>query len=53
MITFPPSPCLLKSGIVLIDAEMSTMQRMIALQYNLDTLSRTLQAQAVYGGFSR
>jgi hypothetical protein len=47
MTTFPNSPKLLKGGIVLIDPTTSTVQRIIALQYNPDTISRTLQSQGV------
>lgn len=47
MTTFPDSPRLLKGGIVLIDPDTSAVLRVIALQYNPDTLSRTLQIQAV------
>jgi hypothetical protein len=47
MSTFPGSPRLLKGGIVLIDPETSTVERIISLQYNPDTLSRTLQVQGV------
>jgi hypothetical protein len=47
MTTFPNSPKLLKGGIVLIDPTTSTVQRIIALQYNPDTISRTLQPQGV------
>jgi len=47
MSTFPNSPRLVKGGLVLIDAETSAVQRIIVLQYNPDTLSRTLQPQAV------
>jgi hypothetical protein len=47
MTTFPRSPRLLKGGIVLIDPQTAAVQRIIALQYNPDTLSRTLQVQAV------
>lgn len=46
---FPNSPKLLKGGIVLIDPATSAVQRIIALQYNPDTLSRTLQVQGVSG----
>jgi hypothetical protein len=46
MTTFPNSPRLLKGGIVLIDPQTSAVLRVIALQYNPDTLSRTLQVQA-------
>jgi hypothetical protein len=45
MTTFPGSPKLLKGGIVLIDPETAKVQRIIALQYNPDSLSRTLQVQ--------
>ena len=47
MTTFANSPRLLKGGLVLIDADTSVVQRIIVLQYNPDTLSRTLQPQAV------
>jgi hypothetical protein len=47
MTTFPNSPRVLKGGIVLIDPDTSAVQRIIVLQYNPDTLSRTLQVQAV------
>ena len=47
MTTFPNSPRLIKGGIVLIDPQTSAVLRVIALQYNPDTLSRTLQIQAV------
>ena len=43
MPSFPNSPRLLKGGIVLIDPESSAVRRVIALQYNPDTLARTLQ----------
>ena len=47
MTTFPNSPRLLKGGIVLIDADTSAVRRIVVLQYNPDTLSRTLQPQTV------
>jgi len=47
MTTFPGSPRLLKGGIVLIDPTSGAVQRIIALQYNPDTLSRTLQVRGV------
>jgi hypothetical protein len=47
MSTFPNSPLLLKGGIVLIDPTTGAIQRIITLQYNPDTLTRTLQAQTV------
>ena len=43
---FPNSPRLLKGGIVVIDAESGAIQRVIALQYTPDTLSRTLQPKS-------
>jgi hypothetical protein len=45
MTTFPGSPRLLKGGIVLIDPQTSAIKRIIALQYNPDTLSRSLQVK--------
>jgi hypothetical protein len=50
MTNFPNSPRLVKGGIVLMDPNTSVVQRVIALQYNPDSLSRTLQIQAVQGG---
>jgi hypothetical protein len=47
MTTFPGSPPVLKGGIVLIDPDSSKIRKTIVLQYNPDTLSRTLQVQAV------
>jgi hypothetical protein len=47
MSAFPGSPRILKGGIVLIDADTSTVLRVIALQYNPDSLTRSLQVQAV------
>jgi hypothetical protein len=47
MTTFPNSPRVLKGGIVLVDAETAAVRRIIVLQYNPDTLSRTLQPQTV------
>jgi hypothetical protein len=49
MTTFPNSPKLLKGGIVLVDPATSAVQRIIALQYNPDTITRTLQVQGVGG----
>ncbi len=40
---------LLKGGLVLIDAVSAAVQKVIALQYNPDSLSRTLQVQGVGG----
>src|SRR3990172_10852241 len=47
MTTFPGSPRLLKGGIVLIDPETSAVERIIALQYTPDTLSRTLKVKGI------
>ena len=49
MSAFSNSPRLLKGGIVTIDPNTSTVQSVIALQYNPDSLSRNLQIQAVQG----
>ena len=45
MTTFPGSPRLIKGGLVLVDPNSSAVQKIIILQYNPDTLSRTLQVQ--------
>ncbi len=47
MSTFPNSPKLLKGGIVLLDTDTSAVRSIIPLQYNPDTISRTLQPKAV------
>ena len=47
MSAFPGSPRILKGGIVLIDAASSAVLRVIALQYNPDSITRSLQVQAV------
>ena len=47
MSTFPNSPRLLKGGIVLLDPASSAVHRIISLQYNPDTLTRSLQIQGV------
>jgi hypothetical protein len=47
MTTFPNSPKLLKGGIVLIDPDSDAVMRIIALQYNPGTLSRSLQVKGV------
>jgi len=39
MSTFPNSPRILKSGLVLIDPESARVLRIIALQYNPDSLT--------------
>lgn len=50
MSTSPLSPRLVKGGIVTMDPDTSAVKSVIALQYNPDSLSRTLQIQAVQGG---
>jgi hypothetical protein len=50
MSSAPNAPRLLKGGLVLIDAGSSAVQRIITLQYNPDTLSRTLQTQSFSAG---
>ena len=47
MTTFPNSPRLLKGGIVLLDPDNGKVLRIIALQYNPDTLTRSLQVKGV------
>jgi hypothetical protein len=46
----PISPRLVKGGIVTLDPDTSVIQGVIALQYNPDSLSRTLQIQSLPGG---
>ena len=41
------SPKLLKGGIVLVNADSGAIERIIALQYNSDTLTRSLQPKAI------
>lgn len=53
MSTFPNSPRLLKGGIVLLDPATSAIIRIIALQYNPDTLTRSLQPQSAKEGGDR
>ena len=53
MTTFPNSPKLLKGGIVLIDTESARVLRIISLQYNPDSLSRTFQVQGAGEGGDR
>jgi hypothetical protein len=46
----PLSPRLIKGGIVTMDPDTSVVMGVISLQYNPDSLSRTMQIQAVPGG---
>jgi hypothetical protein len=45
MTTFPNSPAVLKGGLVLVDPTTAAVRGVIALQYNPDTVSRTLQVK--------
>lgn len=49
MSSFPGSPHLIKGGIVLIDPETSAVKRIINLQYNPDTLTRSFQVHGAGG----
>ena len=53
MSSFPGSPRLVKGGIVLIDPNTSAVVRTIPLQYNPDTLTRSLQIKALAEGGDR
>jgi hypothetical protein len=48
--TLPNAPRLLKGGIVLHSRDMSTVQRIIALQSGPDWQTHTLHQQVVQGG---
>ncbi len=49
MSTFPNSPKLIKAGLVIVDAGTARVLRIISLQYNSDSLSRSLTAQTAGG----
>lgn len=49
MTSFPGSPKALKGGLVLIEPESARVLRIVSLQYNPDSLSRSLQVQAAGG----
>ena len=49
MSSFPGSPKLVKGGLVLVDAETANVLRIISLQYNSNSLTRTLQVQTAGG----
>jgi len=53
MTTLSNSPLVLKGGLVLIDPETFAVLRIITLQYNPDTLTRTLQPQGAGEGGDR
>lgn len=46
MSSFPGSPRLVKGGIVLVNPDSAAVLRVISLQYNPDTLSRSLQIRS-------
>lgn len=46
---FTGSPYVIKGGLVLLDPATGALQRLIGLQYNPDTLTRSLQIQSVAG----
>ena len=50
MSAVPISPRLVKGGLILVDPASATVRRVITLQYNPDTLSRTLQTQSFTAG---
>ena len=50
MSSFPNSPRIVKGGLVLINPDSAQVQRIISLQYNPDTLTRTLQVQGMGEG---
>jgi hypothetical protein len=47
MSAFPGSPRVLSGGIILVDPGSGAVQRTIAFQYNPDTMTRTLKAEAI------
>ncbi len=49
MSAFPGSPRLLRGGLVLIDPTTGAVLRIIALQYNPDSVTRSLQIKGVSG----
>ena len=53
MTTFPGSPRLVKGGIVVLDVDTGTVVRVITLQYNPDTLTRSMQIKAITEGGDR
>ncbi len=53
MSSFPGSPKLIKGGIVLVDPTTGTVIRIVPLQYNPDTLSRSLTVRGTTEGGDR
>ena len=50
---FPGSPRVVKGGLVLVDAQTSVILRVIPLQYNPDTLTRSLTVRGMAEGGDR
>jgi hypothetical protein len=50
---FPGSPKLLRGGLVLVDPDSGAVKRIVALQYNPDSLSRSFQVQGAGEGSDR
>ena len=50
MSSFPPSPNILKGGIVLLDPLTSQVKQVIPLQYNPETISRSLEIKSAGDG---
>lgn len=53
MTTFPNAPRLLKGGLVLLNPKTNNPDRIIALQYNPEEMSRTLKGQSIGEGADR
>jgi len=53
MSAFPGSPRIIKGGLVLLDRDSGAVQRVITLQYNPDTLNRSLELQGAGEGGDR
>jgi hypothetical protein len=53
MTGFARSPRLVKGGIVLVDSSTGAIDRIVTLQYNPDTLARTIQVQGAGEGGER
>lgn len=53
MSAFPLSPRLVKGGIVIMEPDSGKVIRVVSLQYNPDTLTRTFQVQAYGEGADR
>ena len=51
--SFPLSPKLLRGGLVMVEPNSGNVKRVIALQYNPDSLSRSLQIQGAGEGGER